>query len=183
MIVVCICLVCFPYPPLNSWKCSSFYFSDEGTYRLSHSFEFSIHYPRGVGSVLYHPDYSMLILGGDCKTDAQSCDLPEATRNGITAWRILSDMPFYKLVTDYETDLKEVNYMSADSDDSKKQSLLFSAILENFVNHRLFLLKMEVVFRQCFYEFSIMYISSGKVSRQDPDEFTCKAVVCTFFSP
>ena len=77
-------------------------------YRLSHSFEFSIHYPRGIGAVLYHPRYSILLVGGDCKPDSYGDEFPEATKHGITAWRILSDMPFYKLVTDYETDLKVV---------------------------------------------------------------------------
>ena len=76
-------------------------------YRLSHSFEFSIHYPFGVGGVIYHPKHSILLLGGDCKPDPYG-ELPVATRYGITAWRILSDMPFYKLVTDYETDLRAV---------------------------------------------------------------------------
>ncbi len=77
-------------------------------YRLSHSFEFSIHYPRGIGAVVYHPDHSILLLGGDCKPDPYGDQFPVATRHGITAWRLLSDMPFYKLVTDYETDLREV---------------------------------------------------------------------------
>ena len=89
---------------LGSLRC--YKITNDLHYRLSHSFEFSIHYPRGIGAVLCHPKYSILLLGGDCKLDPYGDELTEATKHGITAWRILSDMPFYKLVTDYETDLK-----------------------------------------------------------------------------
>ena len=34
----------------------------------------------------------------------------ESMKEGLTAWRILSDYPHYKLVTDYSDDLRQVNW-------------------------------------------------------------------------
>ena len=73
-----------------------------------HEFVFSHHYPRGVSAAVYHEGHSILLLGGCADMDAtvpEKKDPNTAMQQGITAWRVLSDLPHYKLVTDYEQDL------------------------------------------------------------------------------
>ena len=79
----------------------SFTFSAEGDYKLHHTFNFGDYLPDGVGSVVYCPTHSLLLIGGMAESIAVT-----AVQSGISAWRVLSGAPYYKLVTDYETDVQ-----------------------------------------------------------------------------
>lgn len=56
--------------------------------------------------LVYHKEASLLYVGGSGQNDD---GVSVATREGLTAWRILSDSPHYKLVTDYSEDLSKVH--------------------------------------------------------------------------
>ena len=90
-----------------------FLVSREGDCRQSHVFSFAEHCPNGVYSMVYDSQRTVLIagscaskepLGGTSRGDSST-----AATYGITVWRILSDTPYYKLVTDYETELAQVH--------------------------------------------------------------------------
>jgi len=75
--------------------------SREGEYRPSRSFSFVSWYPHGVSSVVYDAAHSALIVGGTAEqTDGSAT---ESAASGLTVWRILSDAPHYKLVSDTDT--------------------------------------------------------------------------------
>ena len=88
--------------------------SREGDCRRSHTFSFSEHCPDGVYSMSFDPGHSVLYVGTCAKTDdatllsTSSADSSTASLAGVTAWRVLSDSPHYKLVTDYEIDSAKV---------------------------------------------------------------------------
>lgn len=66
----------------------------------------------GVASVEYDPKHSLLLIGGQADQSMESNgDTARAAQHGITAWRILSDVPHYKLFTDYDQDLSQVNHL------------------------------------------------------------------------
>ncbi|WAR01028.1 NBAS-like protein, partial [Mya arenaria] len=69
--------------------------------RLVHEFSFSKQYPLGIS---YDEKASLLYVGGG--GDGEE-GVTTATREGLTAWRILSDSPHYKLITDYADDLNK----------------------------------------------------------------------------
>ncbi|NWX96029.1 NBAS protein, partial [Nothoprocta ornata] len=73
------------------------------SFQESHSFSFSSHYVQGVTTVVYHPGHRLLLVGG-CETDEDG--VSKATGCGLTAWRVLSGSPHYKLVTNYEDDIR-----------------------------------------------------------------------------
>ncbi|NXG33710.1 NBAS protein, partial [Dromaius novaehollandiae] len=73
------------------------------SFQESHSFSFSSHYAHGVTTVVYHPGHRLLLVGG-CETDEDG--VSKATGCGISAWRVLSGSPHYKLVTSYEDDIR-----------------------------------------------------------------------------
>ena len=50
----------------------------------------------------------VLIVGGCCTQDPDD-DVTHSEKFGLTAWRPLSAEPHYKLVTDLEDDLRQVN--------------------------------------------------------------------------
>lgn len=86
--------------------------SREGDCRQSHVFSFTEHCPNGVYSMVYDSQHTVLIVGS-CATKEPSGvtsggDSSTAAAFGITVWRILSDTPYYKLVTDYEAELAQV---------------------------------------------------------------------------
>ena len=85
--------------------------SDEGKYQVAHSFEFSLHYPRGISAVTYIAKHSILLIGGAADPDPDTGEIiaPSAVQCGLTAWRMLSGSPHYKLVTDYEHDVGMVS--------------------------------------------------------------------------
>ncbi|XP_052794949.1 NBAS subunit of NRZ tethering complex-like [Mya arenaria] len=72
--------------------------------RLVHEFSFSKQYPLGISCVSYDEKASLLYVGGG--GDGEE-GVTTATREGLTAWRILSDSPHYKLITDYADDLNK----------------------------------------------------------------------------
>ncbi|XP_052240269.1 NBAS subunit of NRZ tethering complex-like isoform X2 [Dreissena polymorpha] len=72
--------------------------------QLLHEFNFSSHYPLGISCMEWDTTAGLLYAGG-CGQDAEG--VTTATREGLTAWRVLSDYPHYKLVTDYAQDLKK----------------------------------------------------------------------------
>ena len=49
----------------------------------------------------------MLLVGG-CGDLDPSEDMTDAQAHGLTAWRVLSGAPHYKMVTDLEQDVKQV---------------------------------------------------------------------------
>ena len=55
---------------------------------------------------MYHEEAGLLYVGGSGQEDDA---VSMATREGLTAWRILSDSPYFKLVTDYSDDLNNVS--------------------------------------------------------------------------
>ena len=59
---------------------------------------------------MYHPQHSLLLVGGQGEDEEEEDGEPPcASQHGISAWRLLSDTPHYKMVTDYEHDLKMVS--------------------------------------------------------------------------
>ncbi|XP_050401138.2 NBAS subunit of NRZ tethering complex [Patella vulgata] len=90
---------------LKSYLCDR----DNG-FTLQHSFVFSQYYPLGVSSVIYHPKHKLLLVGGLGVSERETSS--KATQEGITAWRILSDTPHYKLVTDYSEDIYQLEKSS-----------------------------------------------------------------------
>ncbi|KAL3866901.1 hypothetical protein ACJMK2_044151 [Sinanodonta woodiana] len=105
-------LVFTDYKPDNGWSgellvvnyhgsLTSCLVDRERGFQKRHSFVFSKDYPLGISCVIYHPGAQLLYVGGCVMTqDAPSLHAQE----GLTAWRILSDVPHFKLVTDYEED-------------------------------------------------------------------------------
>lgn len=81
-----------------------------GQYQLVHSFNFTFHHQQGVTAVVYIPIHSLLIIGSHVPA-ATGLDnsMLEAEQHGLSLWRILSSFPFYKLITDYEEDIKKVS--------------------------------------------------------------------------
>ncbi|XP_041364061.1 neuroblastoma-amplified sequence-like isoform X2 [Gigantopelta aegis] len=86
----------------------SYYVNRDSGFKLHHSFVFNQEYPRGVGSVVYHAKHRLLLVGGCGRAGDSEGSVPLATREGITAWRILSDYPHYKLVTEYDEGLQQL---------------------------------------------------------------------------
>ncbi|KAK3097270.1 hypothetical protein FSP39_008222 [Pinctada imbricata] len=74
-------------------------------FQLQHTFLFNTQYPLGVSSVVYHPGADLLVVGG-CSSDADSAP-SQAIGQGLSLWRVLSDEPYYKLVTDYDFDQQQ----------------------------------------------------------------------------
>ncbi|KAL5004597.1 hypothetical protein ScPMuIL_018053 [Solemya velum] len=71
-----------------------------------HQFSFRMQYPWGISSVVYIPGAEILLVGGCGQIQG---DYPtQSIQEGLTAWRLLSDYPHYKLITDYEEDLYKV---------------------------------------------------------------------------
>nr|XP_013810514.1 PREDICTED: neuroblastoma-amplified sequence isoform X2 [Apteryx mantelli mantelli] len=75
------------------------------SFQESHSFSFSSHYGHGVTAVVYHPGHRLLLVGG-CETDEDG--VSKAAGCGLSAWRVLSGSPHYKLVISYEDDIRTV---------------------------------------------------------------------------
>ena len=79
------------------WLCCS----REGESRPSRSFSFVSWYLHGVSSVVYDAAHSALIVGGAAEQTSRNGT--EAAASGLTVWRVLSDAPYYKLVSDTDT--------------------------------------------------------------------------------
>lgn len=70
-------------------------------------------HPQGVTGLVYLPQHSALIVGSHAPVAAGLDDsMSQAEQHGLSLWRILSDSPHYKLVTDYEQDLNKVSSYS-----------------------------------------------------------------------
>ncbi|XP_053405478.1 NBAS subunit of NRZ tethering complex-like [Mercenaria mercenaria] len=83
-------------------KLSSYKVDRDKGCELLHTFVFNSLYPLGISCVEYHGEAGLLYVGG-CGQEEEG--MSEATKEGLTAWRILSDYPHYKVVTDYAEDL------------------------------------------------------------------------------
>nr|XP_045004804.1 neuroblastoma-amplified sequence isoform X1 [Jaculus jaculus] len=66
------------------------------SYQESHSFNFSCHYPHGINTAIYHPGHRLLLVGG---CEVAEVGISKAASCGLSAWRVLSGSPYYKLVT------------------------------------------------------------------------------------
>lgn len=93
----------------NNCFCS---FSEEFNFRLSHTFDFTDVYPNGVSTVVYHHQHSLLLVGGSASSSLIEGGATEADSaaltHGISAWRVLSGLPYYKHISDYDTDQRDV---------------------------------------------------------------------------
>ncbi|CAI9734159.1 neuroblastoma-amplified sequence-like [Octopus vulgaris] len=87
-------------------KLSKYHVDRNSTYRLLHTFMLTSEHPQGVTGLVYLPQHSALIVGSHAPVAAGLDDsMSQAEQYGLSLWRILSDSPHYKLVTDYEQDL------------------------------------------------------------------------------
>ncbi|CAD5110997.1 DgyrCDS348 [Dimorphilus gyrociliatus] len=84
---------------------------NDGTAEFSHEFSFCPYYQHGVSGVVYVPKYDLLLMGGTIFGTAPIC--PTSTDIGLSAWRMLSDQPYYKLVTNYDDDVKSMKHKEA----------------------------------------------------------------------
>lgn len=85
-IILCV-LVCFS--------------ADECEYELEHTFLFSNMFPRGISSAVYSEKHALLIVTGLPNPSTEELNT-QAGLDGVTMWRVLSGIPYYKLVTDYD---------------------------------------------------------------------------------
>ncbi|VDI84096.1 neuroblastoma-amplified sequence, partial [Mytilus galloprovincialis] len=77
---------------------------DKG-FQTRHHFLFNHQYPLGISFIVYYEPAKILLVGGlGMQTEIA---LSRSMEEGVTAWRILSDYPYYKMVTDYKQDLKQ----------------------------------------------------------------------------
>ena len=68
----------------------------------------------GISTVAYSPTHSLLFVGGGAEpVTRRDTEMPSASQLGITAWRTLSDIPHYKLVTDYDDIQMVINFLQA----------------------------------------------------------------------
>ncbi|XP_041464544.1 neuroblastoma-amplified sequence-like [Lytechinus variegatus] len=85
----------------------SYLVSSSGEYQYNHTFQFGSHYPQGISCATYDAKHSLLFIGGASQDDAP--DTPtSASSLGLTAWRVLSIPPYYKLVQDYDSEYGKV---------------------------------------------------------------------------
>ncbi|XP_012940751.1 neuroblastoma-amplified sequence [Aplysia californica] len=80
---------------------SSYFVDRDNGFLLRYTFALASQYPRGISSVSYCPRHKILLVGGSGVAE-ESSETAGARGEGITAWRLLSDTPFCKLITDYE---------------------------------------------------------------------------------
>ncbi|KAL4228275.1 hypothetical protein ACF0H5_013706 [Mactra antiquata] len=85
-------------------KLSGYHVDRDKDYKLQHIFLFNNYYPLGVSCVVYDGVSGLLYVGG-CGFD--DVGVSSSKKEGITAWRLLSDYPHYKLVTDLSEDLSK----------------------------------------------------------------------------
>lgn len=86
-------------------KSRKFYRID-GRALFAHEFNFHPFYQNGISDVVYIPRNDLLIVGGSIFGTVPN--EPSSQDVGLSAWRILSDQPFYKQVTNYDDDMKSV---------------------------------------------------------------------------
>ena len=91
--------------------------SSAGDFQYNHSFQFGSHYPQGISCAAYSAKHSLLFIGGASQDDtSSSSDNPTAANLlGLTAWRVLSIPPYYKLVTDYDSDSGKVGVVQIEN--------------------------------------------------------------------
>jgi len=77
---------------------------------ISDCFLFFILYLCLCFSCVCHDEKSNLLYAGGNGVDDDGVSM--ATKEGLTAWRLLSDYPHYKQVTDYAEDLSKVTKTS-----------------------------------------------------------------------
>lgn len=67
-------------------------------YKESHTFNFSKYLSLGVTSAIYHPKYNLLLVSSNVNSADFACDQVRTSRkNGISAWTLLTDDPYYRL--------------------------------------------------------------------------------------
>ncbi|GFR67773.1 neuroblastoma-amplified sequence-like [Elysia marginata] len=81
----------------------SYYVSRYNSHKVRFTHVLAGEYPRGVSSAVYDSRHRLLLVGGTGVVDTTG-SLSLARASGISAWRLLSDAPFCKLVTDYDED-------------------------------------------------------------------------------
>ncbi|KAH9508425.1 hypothetical protein Btru_055206 [Bulinus truncatus] len=82
---------------------SSYLVDRDNGFKLRYTFVLASEYPRGISSVSYDAKHRVLFVGGTGLGDS-SLSSSKARQEGISAWRLLSDAPYCKLITDYEED-------------------------------------------------------------------------------
>ncbi|KAK7477823.1 hypothetical protein BaRGS_00030901 [Batillaria attramentaria] len=66
-----------------------------------HHFFFTDEYPLGISAAAYDPRHKLLFVGGAALPN-RSSEASASRADGLTAWRVLSDAPHYKLITDVD---------------------------------------------------------------------------------
>lgn len=56
------------------------------------------HYPKGTTTVTYSESHSVLIAAGFLSSSEMSSRLESSVKYGVTIWRLLRDVPYYRLV-------------------------------------------------------------------------------------
>ncbi|GIY81302.1 neuroblastoma-amplified sequence [Caerostris extrusa] len=77
-----------------------YFISPSDGFKPSHVFSLSSCYPAGITCFTYHAANNILIICGDSHKLTQSSDSNDAASAGFSAWRILSDYPYYKCIDD-----------------------------------------------------------------------------------
>ncbi|XP_025077701.1 neuroblastoma-amplified sequence-like [Pomacea canaliculata] len=70
-------------------------------FKANHHFLLSDEYPHGVAAAVYDAQHKILFVGGDALPQKSECCVPSRCE-GVTAWRVLSDTPHYKLLSDLD---------------------------------------------------------------------------------
>ncbi|CAH1796434.1 unnamed protein product [Owenia fusiformis] len=104
-------LIFTDYQPTTDWaaellvityrgKLVKYKISNDGDFKKEHTFHFGTHYPRGINCAIFHPLHKLIIVGSCTEESNSAMEVASASKLGLTAWRVLSDSPHYKLVTD-----------------------------------------------------------------------------------
>ncbi|CAL1537532.1 unnamed protein product [Lymnaea stagnalis] len=89
---------------------SSYLVHQDNGYKLRYKFTFTTEYPRGISSATYNSKHKILFVGGACLPDSLLSS-SKASLEGISAWRLLSDAPYCKLITDYHEDKQKLHFI------------------------------------------------------------------------
>ncbi|GFN79686.1 neuroblastoma-amplified sequence-like [Plakobranchus ocellatus] len=122
-------LIFTDFKPLQeTWHCEllvishhgrmvSYYLSQDNGYKIRFTHVLATEYPRGISSAVYDSRHRLLLVGGTGLAEG-TIGASAARMSGISAWRLLSDAPYCKLVTDYDEDKEK----------AKKAASIFSRL-------------------------------------------------------
>ncbi|KAK7115948.1 NBAS subunit of NRZ tethering complex-like [Littorina saxatilis] len=79
----------------------SYFVDRDNGFLLRHQFLFTDEYPLGIAAATYDPKHKVLFVGGAALSESDGDAIPSRC-DGVTAWRVLSDAPHYKILTDVD---------------------------------------------------------------------------------